>query len=464
MPIESNHPQYDEYLPIWQKIDDFTRNKDVRKYLRILNRKDTSEENKIRNEEYRKGAVFYGISGQTVSGLLGILFKKAPALTVPPGLEYVNDDIDGQGNSVFQQAQGLADDVIRKSRAGLYVSFPSVDGQISQADLNSGRFRAVSSRIEPERIVNWRADSSKLTLIVIAEMIADPANTDPFTHDMIEQRRELFIDDSGFYAERHWQKIKDVWVLAVEAFNPVDSDGNRFDVIPFTFIGAENNDTSIDAPVMRGLVELNKGHFQNSADFEDNAWFAGQSQPWMSGLDRSHFDFMKDAKMYVGSRNVLAVPSGGSFGISSAPPNPLIRQAMLDKEQLMVSLGARIIQGGVANKTAEQVMGEREVQHSVLSLIGQNITDAYSLALQWIGRYMGVQDDVMQFVVNTDFINRQFDSAELQQIMAGMLQGTMPMTDYVRYMRSRGLFTQEKTDEEYVEILTETAQPQMPQF
>ncbi len=50
-----------------------------------------------------------------------------------------------------------------------------------------------------------------------------------------------------------------------------------WDEIPFTFVGAQNNDPTIDDSPLAALVEINHGHYRNSADYEDSVWFCGRA-------------------------------------------------------------------------------------------------------------------------------------------------------------------------------------------
>jgi hypothetical protein len=163
---------------------------------------------------------------------------------------------------------------------------------------------------------------------------------------------------------------------------------------------------------------------------------------------------MQEHGMYVGSRQIIGVPEGGSFGFAAPPPNPLVRQAMLDKVEMMMALGARMIQPGSAPKTATQIAGERETQHSILSLAAAHISEAYTQALQWVGRYMGVaEDDEVEFLINQEFVRPDASPQELQAIMAGFVQGSIPMAQYIRYMQRAGLFDESLTSEDLTEEL-----------
>jgi len=169
--IDTPHHDYSIELPDYNKIEHITRLKMLDSYLIELNPHDKSDENRQRNLHYKQRAIFYAVAAQTVQGMLGTMFRRSPGLQVPDAINYVTHNVDGAGTSIYQQSQGLADDVIRKSRAGLYVSFPPTDGAVSMQDMVEGRFVATIQRVEPEQVINWRTrtrgSQTKLSLVVI---------------------------------------------------------------------------------------------------------------------------------------------------------------------------------------------------------------------------------------------------------------------------------------------------------
>lgn len=455
MPIDSQHPSYKEKLPIWKKIEDITRKKNVEGYLVYLNPQDKSDENKARNRQYQERAIFYAISGQTTQGMVGSIFRKWPDSNMPDQLKYLQSNADGAGVSIYQQSQGLCDDVTRKGRGGLLVSFPQTEGQVSQSDMVEGRVVATVHRFEPEQIINWRTtrDGSrvKMSLVVIQETTEEPEDSDPYYAESVDVIRELYLED-GVYWERLWREGDNGWEITAQ-YMPLDYQGNPWQEIPFIFVGSENNDPSPDLPPMSGIVDLNIGHYRNSADFEDSVWFCGQAQPWMSGISQDHVDLLHKNNMYVGSRNMIGVPEGEQFGFAQAKENPLVKQAMDDKVQMMIALGARMMQVGSATKTASQVMGEREAQTSLLALVASNISEAYTQCLQWVGKYMGVEDPDMHYTLNQDFLAVTADAQMAQTVMKGFLEGTVPLPDYVRWMKRAELFDDERTVDNYADLL-----------
>lgn len=448
MAINAQHPQYKKNIEKWNKISKVVKNDEVSDFLLKLNPTDPSPENAARNKAYKERAVFYGLTSQTVQGMVGMMFKDIPSISVPKNMEYVMKNCDGEGNSIYQQSQSVSAEIVSKSRAGLFTTFPMVDGPVSKADIISGKYVAVIRKIEAENILNWSIEQVgsivRLKMVVIREF---KEIVDDYEIKSIEVLRELFLED-GIYKERHWVIVDEKWVVENE-FTPTKSNGSKWNEIPFQFVGSENNDSSVDDPNMLSLVELNIAHYRNSADYEDSVWYCGQAQPWMSGVEQDHIDMMKSNNMYIGSRNLIAVPDGGSFGFAAAPPNPAVRQAMIDKVEMMVGIGARMLQPGGVAKTAEQSSGEREISHSILSLCASNVSEAYVKSLMWVGEYMGSISDEIDYMISQEFVRMPRNPAELKEIIVGFIGGTIPVSDYIAFMKKYGIFNSEKADEEY---------------
>jgi len=449
MAIDSKHPQYIDNESKWKLIDDIIEENNLTDYLIELNSHDTSNENKARNAMYKERAVFYALAGQTASGMIGTVFSKNPLLVVPEGLSYIEGNIDGSGNSIHQQSRKAVLNTTTKSRAGLFTSFPETDGEISKEDVTSGKFVASINLITPQRIINWNTSTigakTFLSLVVFEDSKVELVD---YEHKTVDILRELYIDD-GIYKERHWIKAEEKWVVdEVGERIPKGHSGKPLTEIPFTFIGSENNDYCVDKPIMHAMCSLNVSHYRNSADFEDSVWFAGQAQPWMSAVDQDHIDLMKANHMYVGSRETLAVPEDGQFGFASAPPNPLVRQAMLDKVDMMIGIGARMITPGGVAKTAEQSSNERETQHSMLSMVVENVNEAYESCLKWAAIYMGATGEI-SYEINTDFVKASATPAELKEVISGYIVGAIPAYDFTLYMKKYGIFDDEKSAADY---------------
>ncbi len=461
MAVDARHPQYDKFSPEWERIDDVVDGENLKKYLVPLNPLDTSNENAKRNEQYFARAIFYAIAGWTVSGMVGTMFTKWPKLIVPASLDYMKTNADGAGRSIYQQSQSVGESVVKNSRAGLCVSFPprpTGSGALSQADVDGGLYIPTIHEYKPGQIINWdeKTIGSKTFLALVCTAESDSTEED-FVHNDTPIIRERRIDADGYYFERKWTEEKDdtknvkVWTPG-EANYPTDGKGNRWTEIPFIFVGSVSNTPAVNKPLMKELVHINIGLYRNSADFEDNVWFLGQAQSWMSGISQEHVDLMKKNNMYIGSRELLGVPTGGQFGIEAAPANPLVLSAMKEKITMMIGLGARFMQPGSAVKTATQAAGELEMQHSVLSLVASNISEAYTQCLKWCLAFLGEAVPAeLEYTISQDFIKLAADAQMLQQMVAAWFQGALPASDLFSWMRKNEFINPEKTDEQIQE-------------
>lgn len=431
----------------WKVIRDICDGENTEQYLRTLNPHDTSDENRTRNQQYRHNAIFYAIAGYTARGLVGTVFQRWPSFDPPEALSYLTANADGSGNSIYQLSQETVDELVKTGRAGLVVSFPRTDGDISRADM--GTAFSTIHHIAPEQIINWRTITegavTKLSLVVIQSVEERPKG---YENEEFYAIREMALDEQGYYFERHWEQSpgSSTWEL-VDEFYPTDAAGSRWREIPFTFVGSTNNLPSIDLPPMLDLVRINIGHYRNSADWEDSVFYCGQPQPWMSGMDEAHADLLSSNNFYIGSRVLLPVPAGQTFAFASADPNPVVRQAMLDKVDQMIGLGARFIEAGGSARTATEAANDAQVQHSVLSLIASNASEAYTRALEWVGRYMGVTEP-MTYELAQDFSHVGSTPQEMQQVVASWLQGAIPTADMWSWMRRNGFIDPEKSDED----------------
>jgi hypothetical protein len=457
--IQTTHKKYTKYLPKWTLIDDICDAENLDDYIVELNPADKTAENIARNKAYKARAVYANIAGYTQRGLTGMVFRKWPTLTIPEALGYVKRNVDGAGVSIYQQSQSVLKSLIRKGRAGLLVDYPLMEGVASRADMLAGRVFATIQRFEPEQIINWAivADGAtvKLARVVISDTI-DECGED------IKVYRELSLVD-GFYNSVEYRVIDGNWQEVHRAI-PLDGSGKPWEYIPFTFVGSETNTHTIDSPPMYDICKVNIGHYNNSAEYEDSVFIVGQPQPWMSGLTQDYLDILNANNMYIGSGRLIGVPEGQQLNFAQAQPNSLVKEAMDSKVQLAIGMGAIFIQPGSAVKTATQAEGDQLVQHSVLSLIASNLSEAYTQCLKWVARYMNVDTgiDEIEYTVNQDFINNKADAQTITAMLQMYLQKGMPFSQLVRWQKKTDLVDPEMSMEDIkAELETVPALPDL---
>ncbi|WP_312601073.1 DUF4055 domain-containing protein [Pseudomonas luteola] len=450
--VTYTRPELTAALSRWRLVRDVCKGSEKIKgekwhYLPRPNPEDKSEANRARYDSYLARAVFYNATGRTKNGLIGAVFTTWPTLKVPSLLQYVSEDIDGQGVSIYQQSQAVIGHLLETGRHGLLVDYPAIDGGASLADMQAGRIRATVTGYKAEDIINWRTrqvgGQHVLSLVVLKEKYEEDT-ADGFGQEVKDQYRVLRLTDEGRYAVEIWRN-EGGWNI-FDAREPTDGRGAAWTEIPFTFLGSQSNDANLDDAPLYDMAELNIAHYRNSADYEDSAYLVGQPQVYMAGLDEVWVQLLEDKGIYFGSRAILPLPQGGSAGILQAQPNTLAKEAMDAKERQMIALGARLIEQGSGAKTATQEQNENAAEHSVLSLVVSNVSEAYSKVLEWMGLFMNATGK-MEYTLNQNFVRVRIDANLLANLIKGVQAGLIPQSDFWRQLRDYQLIDPEKKDD-----------------
>jgi hypothetical protein len=454
--ITYTRPEVADRFDLWQLVSDACEGEYAVKaqgdvYLPRPNAFDTSQENQSRYDQYLARAVYYNATGRTLTALTGIAFRRWPEIVLPEGLDYLRQDASGSGVTLIQSVQGGVQSVLKAGRAGLLTDYPTVQGGVSRAaNLREG-VQATITRYDADSIVNWRTErvggKQRLSLVVLSETFEQP---DDYGSTTLPQYRELALID-GAYIVRIWRQAGSKWAIS-EEYVPRNASGGPWREIPFTFVGAIKNDPSMGPIPLYDLAVLNLAHYRNSADFEDSVYLIGQPQPWMSGLDEAWRDHMEERGIYLGSRAPWLLPANGQAGLMQAEPNNLARQAMIDKQEQMASLGARLLDRSGAVSTAYEAESDDNNAHSVLSLTCDNVSSAYTQALQWAGEMMGARGET-SLSIPTDFAVDKLDAPTLTALLAAVQAGKVPESDFWAALREAGFIDSEKTDDEIREEL-----------
>lgn len=448
------HPDYARSLPLWEATRVAVEgqpalNRAPWRYLPDPTPLDDCAEARSRYNSYCTRPVYLNATGRTKAGLIGIAFADWPEVIAPTSMEYLKEDADGAGVGFYNLVQQTVGEGLETGRAGLFVDYPKIpegDGTSIQA-----RDAGTVARIifyKAEDIRDWAHEKTgtdmKLSYVKLYEE-RERRSADGWTIEIVPTYRVLRLRDKVYTVEV-LEKGEGGWVSLGEV-TPRDATGNPWDLIPFAFVGAESNQSNPDKPPLYDLGQMNLGHFRNSADFEESVFMLGQPQVTMTGLDQAWRDHIEASGVYFGSRRVLLGPTGATIGLLQVQPNTLAREAMKDKEANMVSLGARLLQPGAVNKTEHQSKAETRAAYSVLSLICDNVSQAFKSALLWVQRYMGAAGEV-DFAIDTEFDGLMFNPAIVDSIIKAVQAGVVPESEAWRLLRSLGIIDPEKTDEE----------------
>lgn len=421
-------------------------------------------EREARYKAYRDRAVFYGVTGRTLRGLVGLVFDTDPAIEIPDLLLPVREDATGSGTSLDQQAQATLSDVVGLGRAGLLTDYPKTTGVVTRADALAGNVRPTIIRYEPEQIINWRTRTvgAKVLLSLVVLRESYTIEDDGFAETSGTQYRVLRLDTNGVYQVELHRDVESAGMAITETYTPTDGKGQPLREIPFSFIGAEDNDPDVDRPPLLDIAELNIAHYRNSADYEESVFIVGQPTPVLAGLTKQWVDEALGGRVRFGSRGGIALPVGGSAELLQAEPNTVAMEAMKHKEAQMIALGAKLIENTGTQQTATEATIDTVMDNSVLGTCARNVSMAYRKALNWAWLFMTgeVVDDpeVIDYELNTDFAARNLTAADRQQIVQAWVQNAITWEEMRWNLKRSGIaYEDDQTAKDAIQSDKETS-------
>lgn len=408
------------------------------RYLPKPNPEDISEANNARYEAYLTRAVFYNVTQRTLSGLVGEVFRRDPVSEVPTGLDPVLADADGAGLTMVQLAKKAMRCALSKGRAGILVDFPQTGGDVTVADIGNGRVAPTITIYDALSVINWRTAKRGSQVV----------------YTLVVLREEYDSDDDGFEVKRKVQYrvlrlTGDVYTVQIyrddKPTTPqivvTDAAGSPFDIIPFSFIGSENNDSEVDDPPMYDIASINVAHYRNSADYEESSYVVGQPTPVFSGLSEEWVNNVLGGRIQLGSRGGVALPENGTAMLLQAEPNQMPFTAMEHKERQMVALGARLVEQKQVQRTATEASNEASADTSILASTARNVSAAITFALKIACRFVGAAETAVKYELSTEYAITKLPAERVSQVIAAWQQEAITFSEMRAVLRQDGLAT-----------------------
>ena len=442
--VRTKHREWEFHCEKWKKVRNAVAG-DLISYLRNvgLNEPDPAY-GRARQKEYEDGAICYNFTKRTLSGMVGSVMRKDPEQIIPSQMEYLLTNADGSGVGLWQHAQDTLMELGSIGRGGLLVDAPNV-AVATMAEQNAGLLNPVIAFYTAENIINWRLERhgsvNKVVMVVLREEYEYLDGADEFSPNYGEQYRVLDIIE-GKYRQRLYQfSQKGELINNVQEIFP-QLGSVEHGTIPFTFIGASNNDSTIDDAPLLPLAELNIGHFRNSADNEESSFVVGQPTLFISpgeSMSLQLFEAANPKGVKMGSRTGHNIGAGGSAALIQADPNNLAKENMLNKEQQAIQIGAQLITP-TQQITAESARLQRGADTSVMATIARNVSQAYTDALKWVAAMMGLREGTeIEFKLNMDFFLQPMTAQDRAAWVADINAGYLPATAYYAALRKAGV-------------------------
>lgn len=451
--------EYADAEKSWQLVKDCVAGSKAVKarrtlYLPMPDPTNDSKQNLADYDALIARAMYLNITGRTRQGLIGAVFRKTAEVDLPESVQYLIENASGDGTSLEQLSKEAVGEDLDTGRGGFFVDYPTKE---MPEGLRPTRAQTAGDKAhihiyEALSIINWREDVidgvRKLTMVVLAEVYNDE-NDDEFVFEVKNQYRALTLED-GKYRHRVWregenaeQPVLDVW--------PTDYTGKAFDHIPFHFFGAESNDSRIDKAPLEDLAEVNILHYGNSATVEESGFISSQPTVFFTtDIDHDEFHKWNPNGIQFGSKRGYSLGKIGNAMMLQAQEGQLARTLMLDKENQMLMIGARIVQQASNQETAEAARIRYSSDNSVLGTIAGNVSEALKLAILDAQLYMtgAVNEEGTVFWLNQEFFDATLTSQDVLALIQAWQQGFIAKADVRTKLRQTGWVEADRNDDD----------------
>ena len=391
--------------------------------------------------KYKALASFYGATGRTVDGLVGLIFSKEAVCELPSIVDYLKTNADSKGSSLRSLAKTAATEAFIAPRSGVLVARPSTPRGASQLDVEMSNLRPKILHYKYESIINWDYEVinnvEKLSLVILKEQVTKRKG---YSVECEDQYRVLELIE-GVY---HQSLYNDGGALTEEVL-PVIINGNLSNEIPFYFIevGAENKS------VLNDLVDMNFHHYQVSADYNSKNHFSSFIIWYETGAQQGQNMLMGNGVKWSNNS------SDATFGILQPDGNSdALRISLQDDEQRMAALGAEALkprQSGAESAEAKSL--DQVAQNSTTANVAITVSEALSKAINFAVMWMGSSEEAT-YSLNTDYNPTGMNAQDLTALLSAWQSSAISYETFYENLKRGEIASTERTADEEKAMIT----------
>jgi hypothetical protein len=466
MPVSSPNSEYTSNLPLWKSVRDCVKGEPAIKEGGKAYLPKPGGQSEDDFKRYMERVHYANFTGRAAEALHGNLFMRLPEQEGEKPEVFANflENVDLSGKTINQFISDLCWDIIQTGWGGILVDHSTAPEGISEAEKEQLGLTSYLKYYPAESIINWHYDTinnkTGLVRVVLKEICSTEGDDEFVPKEKINYRvlRLQKINSQYVYTQQVWvraedkEKPQEEYLPVSEPFAPL-LDGKPLDFIPFFPCPSQTPEDSM----LLALSYENIGHYQKTADYEQDIHYTGLHTPYVTGMSAPTDPKTKEPKnIQIGGSSVMFLPGDGdrpvSVGYLETQGSDNILKALTACESRMAILRARAISAekkGV--ETAEAARIHRAGENSVLGAFARNLSELLTLAIRLGARWRGVPEDITEewkITLNLDYEgDSQIDKKRLglQEIENGLITRK-------RYLRTFWGMTDEEAEAELEEI------------
>lgn len=150
----------------------------------------------------------------------------------------------------------------------------------------------------------------------------------------------------------------------------------------------------------------------------------------------------------IGSRRGVFLGDGGQAQMLQAVAGTGLEAAMAKKEEAMRQLGARLIEQGSSNKTAEAARIDAGVSSASLMTVVNNTEIAILAAIGWMADFMGASREQISFKMNREFSAASLTPQDVAALAQAVGLGIIGKSDAQNKLRAAGWIEADRTNDD----------------
>lgn len=410
-----------------------------------------------RYDEYKAGAEFDGIAGQTLASWLGRMKFADSDFEFDSKLQYLIENADNDGTTLTGQIEQVAANIMQFGFHILVAEYLNASGTTTVAAARQSNIRAAIKSYSRDSLVDWsfRRINGIMQLCYL-KFYEFRSELDPNTGTRkdVTEYFVMALDEEGSY---YWQKFDNDSLTQSEASrNYVTVQGKPLKWLPVEIVAAVEPETG-KLPLALGLLApiafACLDRYRVSADYKETiknicptSYTAGWTeQGW------EQFEKMNQGRDYIafGARAMNNLP----MGVTMDTLNPSItlegfeRYFEANKQKIIALGGVWPDANGSAAKTATQSENESSEVTSRLVSIANNIEAAYRRIVIYCGVLEGLypqdsieqQLDAVMISLPKEFARSKMTPQEQKEVRDNLLAGMYSRTEAVRLLVRGGV-------------------------
>jgi hypothetical protein len=476
---DRSHPEYQYWRPEWQKLRDvLSGQREIKRKTEIyLPRMNGADEEDY--ALYLRRATFYNMTGQTLNGMLGQVFRTDPALRrLPEKHRNAVKRFAKDSTGLFGFLKTIMSEQIAMGRFGVLVDVPpsvsrrtpqsyavgytteniidwtveEVDGFYTPTKVLLREFVREQDFVAPPPKNETSAQARKRQIAQqklrqaqarrVGPTISQTARSS-WGYTYITLFRELALEpvyaaDGETIVSRVYRQYlykDDPYTAPIDFFEP-QVRGKTLDFIPFMFFGAMSNSADVEKPPLLDICDLNLSHYLTYAELEWGRMYTALPVYYAPGSANETADVY-----HIGPSRVWEVPEGEAPGILEFAGQGLgaLVTALESKERQIAAIGGRLMPGAKSVSESDNQTNMREInEQSLLLNIIQAAEIGITVVLRWwlMFRDLTLADsEDLRVEINQDFLRAPIGARELRAIQLMYADGVIPIQVVYDYLR-----------------------------